>query len=77
MIPYYEQVINDIEEQERIALATTTEGWYRSTNTTPVPDVDFKSKDPQGENTQDTDCSPGTYSTRYTFTGVLSTRHWQ
>ena len=40
-IPYYEQVINDIEKQERIAFNATTEWWHRSTNTTPVPDVDF------------------------------------
>ena len=48
---YYEQVINDIEEQERVAFATTTEGWHRSTNTTPVPDVDFQLEDSPGENT--------------------------
>ena len=54
MIPYYEQVINDIEEQERAALTGTTEGWHRSTNTTPVPDVDFHLDDSQGEPTQET-----------------------
>ena len=54
MIPYYEQVINDMEEQVRIAFATTTEGWHRSTNTTPVPDVDFQLDDSQSEPTQET-----------------------
>ena len=52
-ILYYEQVINDTEEQERIAFATSTEGWHRSTNTTPVPDVDFQLDESQGEPLQE------------------------
>ena len=44
-VPYYEQVINDIDEQERIALTTSLEGWHRSTNTTPVLEVDSQLED--------------------------------
>ena len=46
--------MSKLEEQERIALATSTEGWHRSTNTTPVPDVDFQLEGSQGEHTQET-----------------------
>ena len=44
-VPDYEQVISDIEEKERIAFTVSTEGWHRSTNTTPVPGTGNKTID--------------------------------
>ena len=39
-IPFSRRVINDIEKQQRKALEDTVEGHIRSTNTSPVSDVE-------------------------------------